>query len=148
MTPYPDGGFLLTLLIRTGGTYTAQKVLAEMERELMVNQLHQLQAENLLQQMGHSPDSEVRRSARAGKRLWHWYSEEGFFSRQAVDWQSALNLALTWNSGWGKSPPPPPLLLLHPALALVGGATHFLSFDPRAREVAHRAKLKILPAQL
>ena len=147
MTPYPDGGFLLTLLIRTGGTYIARKVLAEVERELMVNPLHQLQAENLLRQMEMSPDPELRRSARTGKRLLGWYTDEGFFSMQEINWGGAFNLALSWNSGW-KDVPPPPLLLLHPALAVASGATHFLSFDPRARVVARRAELKLLPARL
>jgi hypothetical protein len=64
----------------------------------------------------------------------------------AVDWESAFRLAITWN-GHGITPPPL-LLLLHPALAFSEGATHFMSFDPRSREIARAAGLRIQPKML
>ena len=64
-----------------------------------------------------------------------------------TDWDSAFRVAITWNNQQVATPPPF-LLLLHPALAFVAGATQFLSFDPRARDVARMAGMQVLPDKL
>ena len=147
MTPYLDGGFLLTLLILTDGTYVARDTLKNFGPPWRINRLHQLQVENLLQQLDRSNESERRLSGETGKRLWAYYFSEGILIHEDVEWESALKLAIGWNLTL-KGVPPPPLLLLHPAAGVVTGATHFLSFDPRSRAVAQAAKLKLLPAKL
>lgn len=147
MTPYPDGAFLLSLLIRTSESPQTHMVLREIAAPLLINQFHQLQAEHFLTKLAKSSAADLRKAGRTGKRLWPWYFAEGFFQQRQVDWESALQLAIKFNSGY-QGVPPPPLLLLHPALAVVMGATHFLSFDPRSRAVAEFAQLKLLPEKL
>lgn len=62
----------------------------------------------------------------------------------STDWDSAFRAALTWNHQ-NLDTPPPFLLLLHPALAEVAGATHFLSFDSRSRALAQSSGLALRP---
>jgi hypothetical protein len=147
MIPYLDAGFLLTLLINTEGSATAKAVLGDCRPPFAISLLHQLQAENLFLQLEKSGQAGRQRAAETGLRLWAWYFAEGFFELAEVDWAASLRLAITWNTT-SRMAPPPPLLLLHPALAAVSEATHFLSFDPRSRAVARRAGLKLLPGTL
>src|SRR5688572_15984639 len=113
MIPYPDAGFLLTLLIETDGSSTAQKVLRNCEPPFRINSLHQLQVENFLVQLEKAAQAQRRRTATTGVRLWRWYFTEGLFQLGDVDWPNAFRLAVTWNSQ-SRSAPAPPLLLLHP----------------------------------
>ena len=147
MIPYPDAGFLLTLLIETGGSSTAQKVLRDCDPPFRINSLHQLQVENLLLQLEKAPQEQRRRAGTTGARLWGWYFAEGLFQLSDVDWTNGFRLAITWNSE-SKAIPAAPLLLLHPALAVISDSTHFLSFDPRSRHVASQAGLQLLPERL
>ena len=68
---------------------------------------------------------------------------EGVLQITPADWDSAFRFAITWNGH--NTIPRPFLLLLHPALAMSDGATHFMSFDPRSREVARAVGLQVLP---
>jgi hypothetical protein len=54
---------------------------------------------------------------------------------------------IPWNDQ-SVHPPPSPLLILHPALASVASASHFLSLDPRSRAFAKAAGLKLFPEAL
>ena len=64
-----------------------------------------------------------------------------------MDWDAAaFRVALDWNRNNVFAPAP--LLIVHPALAKVSGATHFVSLDPRSRKVAKAGSLKLLPANL
>ncbi len=147
MIPYLDAGFLLTLLIHTDGSAIARTVLESCSPPFAISLLHQLQAENLFRQLGQSGEAGRQRAAETGQRLWAWYFAEGLFEPVEMDWVASFRLAITWNAAM-PTVPPPPLLLLHPALATVSEATHFLSFDPRSRAVALRAGLKLLPEKL
>lgn len=144
MIPYLDAGFLLTLLINTDRSPIAKTVLGECDPPYAISPLHQLQAENLFVQLERSGEMGRQRAAETGLRLWAWYFSEGLFELAEMDWTAALRLAITWNSG-SRIAPPPPLLLLHPALAVISEATHFLSFDPRSRGIALQAGMKLLP---
>src|SRR5256885_359667 len=146
MTAYLDAGFLLTILVRTSGTHISH-ALVRQEAPFTINLLHQLQAENFLELMKRSHNSQHQFSASGGERLWYQYLAEGIFELGSADWDTALRLAMSWNAEH-REPPPPPLLLLHPALALVAGATDFFSFDPRSRAVAKAAGLRLQPARL
>jgi hypothetical protein len=147
MIPYLDAGFLLTLLIHTEGSATAKAVLAKCSPPYSISFLHQLQAENLFVQLGKSGHADRQSAGKTALRLWGWFFAEGFFESAEPDWDTAFRLAITWNAALPAAPPPP-LLLLHPALAMVSGSTHFLSFDPRSRAIAQRAGLDLLPERL
>ena len=147
MIPYPDAGFLLTLLIETGGTSTAREVLPIAEPPFKLNALHQLQVENFLLQLEKASQAPRRRAGATGARLWRWYFAEELFELSEVNWAAAFELAITWSTR-SRSAPPPPLLILHPAIAAAAGSTHFLSFDPRSRVVASHLELKLLPEKL
>jgi hypothetical protein len=147
MQPYLDVGFLLTVLVRTDGAPAANRILRRLGAPFVVNFLHQLQVENLLVSCQKSAAPERQALGNEGFRTWRNYLSEGVFQLTPADWDSAFRLALTWNSQ-AVAEPHLPLLLLHPALAAVGGASHFLSFDPRSRAVARAAGLKVLPERL
>lgn len=147
MTAYVDAGFLLILLIRTPGSSLAQSVLRRTDAPFQLNFLHQLQTENLLARTQLSADPLEQAAGLEGQQLWRNYLAEGVFQISATDWDTALALAVKWNRQFTE-PPPLPLLIVHPALAAVAGATHFMSFDPRSRSLARAAGLKLLPARL
>jgi hypothetical protein len=147
MRAYLDAGFLLSALIHsTKGSPLANQILRAIEAPFPVNFLHQLQAENFLVSQQTAKERSRQAIGTEGLRLWRNYLAEGIFQLVPADWDSAFRLALTWNSQSGS--PPPFLLLLHPALALSEGATHFLSFDSRARDTARAAGLELLPEEL
>ncbi len=146
MSPYLDAGFLLTIFVKASGTSVAHGLLRQ-SAPFSINSLHQLQTENLLVSLRHSFDPNRQTVAVEGQRLWRNYLAEGVLGLVEADWNSALRLALSWNARYREAPPPP-LLLLHPALALVAGATDFFSFDPRSRAVAKAAGLRLQPARL
>jgi hypothetical protein len=147
MTAYLDAGFLLTLLIRTPGSLLAQNILGRLDAPFQLNFLHQLQAENLLARTQLSGDSIEEATGLEGQRLWRYHLAEGVFQVGPADWDTSLALAVKWNRQFTEAPPVP-LLILHPALAAVAGATHFMSFDPRSRSLAKAAGLKLLPDRL
>jgi len=146
MTPYLDGGFLLTLLVKTGGTATANRLLRG-QAPFDINFLHQLQAENLLIELQHAESTGRQVAGSEGMRLWRHYLSEGIFQLTPADWESGFRHAIQWNSQ-SVGAPALPLLILHPALAFTAGAREFLSFDPRSRAVAKAAGLRILPERL
>lgn len=147
MRAYLDAGFLLTSLIHTTkGSQTANQLLREWGAPFYLNFLHQIQVENLLVTLQKSSEAQRQLIGSEGQRLWRNYFSEGVLQLAPTDWDSAFRLAITWN---GHSAEPPPfLLLLHPALALSCGATHFMCFDPRSRNVARAIGLHILPEVL
>lgn len=147
MTPYLDSGFLITLLIKTPGSRAAREAVRRFQAPFHLNFLLQLQVENFLVRGQTEGTMEEQRAALEGNRLWRQYLDEGVFQLRGVDWETAFRVAITWNRSFTKKPPAP-LLLLHPALAAVSGASHFLSFDPRSRQAARAAGLRLLPESL
>ena len=147
MTPYLDSGFLLTLLVKTRGSRVANQLLRRIPGPVPLNFLHQLQAENLLVALQRSAEPARQYAGAEGQRFWKNYLAEGVFQLAPDDWDTAFRLASTWNSQCPDAPPPP-LLLLHPALALAAGATHFLGFDPRSRDVARAHGFNLLPERI
>jgi hypothetical protein len=109
-----------------------------------VNFLHQLQAENMLIRFQKDADPNLQISGNEGLRLWHHYLRESVFAMASADWESAFRNAITWNR-LCHGAPPSLWLFLHPALALTTGATHFCSFDPRTRAMAHTHGMRLLP---
>ena len=147
MQAYLDAGFLLTSLIQTTkGSSTANNLLRKCGAPFYLNFLHQLQLENFLVTLQRSADPARQLIGSEGQRLWRNYLSEGVLQLTPADWDAAFRLAITWNAHRGT--PPPFLLLLHPALAITGGSTHFMSFDPRSRQAARGAGLRILPESI
>lgn len=147
MTPYLDAGFLLAAILKTDGSPIAHRALRQFTAPFKLNFLHQLQAENLLVNCQKSNQPAKQELGNQGFRTWRNYLAEGVFQLIPADWDSAFRNALTWNEH-AVAAPPSPLLLLHPALASVLGASHFLSFDARSRAVAKAAGLKLMPESL
>jgi hypothetical protein len=88
-----------------------------------------------------------KRIAAGGSRLWRRYFAEAVFVIKEIDFSPAFRLGLRLNAA-AVAPVPTPALLLHPALAASGGATHFLSFDPRSRGLAPSLRVPVLPHHL
>jgi len=147
MIPYLDAGFLITLLIKTPGSRHAREALRRFQAPFLLNFLHQLQTENFLVRGQTEGTGDEQRAALEGNRLWRQYVDEGVFQFRSVDWETSYRMAITWNRAYTRKAPSP-LLILHPALAAVGGASHFLSFDPRSRQPAKAAGLRLLPEEL
>lgn len=148
MQAYLDAGFLLTAIIQTTrGSSVACQLMRELEAPFFLNYLHQLQIENLLVSLQKSSERNRQTIGNKGQLLWRNYFAEGVFQLAATDWDGGFRVAIARNTQHiGELAPF--LLLLHPALASVAGATHFLSFDPHSREVARSAGLTILPEAL
>jgi hypothetical protein len=147
MIPYLDAGCLITLIIKAPGSRHAREAIRRFQAPFVLNFLHQLQIENFLVRGQTEGGAAEQRAALEGNRLWRQYMDEGVFQVRSVDWETAFRVAITWNRGFTTTAPAP-LLLLHPALAAVTSATHFISFDPRSRRAAKAAGLHLLPGQL
>jgi hypothetical protein len=144
MIPYLDGGFLLVLLARSPGTQAASTVLRGIAPPVSINLLHQLQVENMLIRLQKNPDPNLQVNGNKGLQLWNHYMQEGVFAMASANWESAFRNAITWNR-LSHDAPPSLWLFLHPALALTLGTTHFCSFDPRTRIMAHMHGMRLLP---
>ncbi len=147
MRAYLDAGLLITTLLETDGSAEANQILQGSEAPFELTLLHQLQAEHLITRLLTSNDAQRQNAGGKASRLWQRYTAEGVFQIIEPDWQDAMRLAIAWTRRFTQEPPAP-LLVLHPALALLTGATHFASFDPRSRLLARRAGLKLLPSRL
>jgi hypothetical protein len=146
MTPYIDVGFLSTLLIKTPGRKLAWRNLQKFDPPHALNLLHHLQIENLLARCQLDADDGIKATGLEGARLWRFYAQEGVFQVRSAGWDAAFRAAISWTQTLTQDVPF--LLILHAALGAESGATHFLSFDPRARQFARRAGLKLLPESL
>jgi hypothetical protein len=146
MKPYLDAGFLLTLLVKTGGSEVAASILQTFNAPYELNLLQQLQAEAFLK-AGPRSHPRLASTFMQAEKTWFRHLEESIFVLADSDWGSALKLAIGWTEAV-QIVTPHPLLILHPALAVVEGYTHFLSFDPRAREFARRTTMTLLPHRL
>jgi hypothetical protein len=147
MRAYLDAGLLFTTLLETDGSAAANHILQAAEAPFELTLLHQLQAEHLITRLLTSKEAPRQSAGGKASRLWQRYTAEGVFQIIEPDWQDAIRLSIAWTRRETEEPPSP-LLVLHPCLALVNGATHFASFDPRSRLLAKRAGLKLLPLKL
>jgi hypothetical protein len=148
MKPFLDSGFLLTLLLPTSGSAKAWETVQNMEGPLHLATLQIFNAENRLQREMESADStpEIQGAAAAALQKFRWYLEQQVFQPVRLDYDIAVDLAFQWQRR--STVTLPALLLLWPALAVTMGATHFLGFDPRTRQLAGTAGLTILPRQI
>lgn len=110
--------------------------------------LQVLNTENRILRQIEAPESTANQRAMAANALQNlrWYLEQQVFVQLSLDYDIAIQLAAQWQKQAKQVLPA--LLLLWPALAATIGATHFLSFDPRTRQLAKVAGLKVLPDRL
>lgn len=148
MKPFLDSGFLLTLLFRTSGSPVAWEIAQRLEGPLLLGALQMFNTENRLQRQIEADDSTPAQRAVAASSLQRlrWYSEQQVFQIAPLDYEIAIHLANQWQKHSTRTLPA--LLLLWPAMAVTTGATHFLSFDPRTRQLAQIAGLQLLPKTL
>jgi hypothetical protein len=146
--PFLDSGFLLTLLVKTGGSPIAWEIARRLETSMYVSMLQIFTAENRLLRETQSLELTPTHRAMAENAVQslHWYLDQQVIRPIQVDYDAAIDLAYRWQRGARETLPA--LLLLWPALAVTLGANHFLSFDPRTRELARGAGIKLLPEQL
>jgi len=149
MRPFLDSGFLLTLLFETRGSPTAWRIARQLPGPLHLANLQRLNVENRLLREMESPQTNARQKAFATAALQHFrhYFDEQVFISMPIDYDLAIHLANQWQQRLTGATPPL-LLLLWPALAATSGSTHFLSFDPRCRQLAKSAGLAVLPESL
>lgn len=149
MKAFLDTGFLLSLILEMTGSRAGWQITRRLEGPLHLCHFQRFQIENRLLREIENPaakEAEHAGAAAALQNLKH-YLDEQFFQTMPIDYDIALHLAGQWQSQLqGRTPPA--LLLLWPALAVTAGATHFLSFDPRPRQLAQIAGLKLLPERL
>jgi hypothetical protein len=148
MKPFLDSGFLLTLLLKTTGSPKAWDMAKRLQGPLLLATLQIFNIENRLQREVESDESsDVQRAMAAnGLQNFRWYLEQQVFQPIRLDYDIAIDLARQWQKRTQETLPA--LLLLWPALAVTVGATEFLSFDPRTRQLAAAAGLKLMPAKL
>lgn len=147
MTPSFDLGFLLCMILKAPGREVAWDSAWQFRPPWPITSLHQFQVENgLARQLRHA-NEERRGVAALGWKRWKDLFSEGLLQVADIKWPLALEVATAWN--WQiRGEVPPANLVLHPAIALVSDATHFLSFDPRSRALAKQAQLALVPNTL
>jgi hypothetical protein len=150
MKPFLDSGFLLTLLFDTNGTQAAREISRRFEGPLWVGALQVFTTRNRLRREIQAVDATTSEGAMAATALRqpNWFIKEDVFQIGPLDYQEAIELATEWDAKNDSGLMVPALLLLWPAMAVTAGATDFLSFDPRTRELAQAAGLRILPERL
>lgn len=148
MKPFLDSGFLLTLLLTTSGSKKAWESSREVDGPLLLASFQVLSIENRFRRELEADDSTAAQRAHAANALQNfvWYLEQQVFRPVRLDYEIVFDLAYQWQRSSKKTPPT--LLLVWPAIAVTIGATHFLSFDPRTRQLAQTAGLKLLPQKL
>jgi hypothetical protein len=148
MKPFLDSGFLLTLLLKTSGSRKAWEISRKLDGPLLLSTLQVFSTENRLQREIESAESTPAEQAVAANALqnFKWYLEQQVFRSIRFDYDISIDLARQWQKRSKNTLPA--LTLLWPAFAVTIGATHFLSFDPRTRPIAHSSGLKILPENL
>jgi predicted deacetylase len=148
MKPFLDAGFLLTLLLKTSGSRRAWEVSREVEGPLLLSSFQVLSVINRFRRELEADDSTAAQRAHAANALQNftWYLEQQVFRTVRLDYEIAFDLAYQWQRHSKKTPTT--MLLLWPAIAVTTGATHFLSFDPRTRQLAQTAGLQVLPQKL
>lgn len=85
--------------------------------------------------------------AAAALQRFRNYLDEQIFAPDRIDPDIAIQLALRWQFELAGNTPQSNLLLW-PAMAVAGGAPHFLSFDPRTRNLAKSSGPKIVPERI
>ena len=148
MKPFLDSGFLLTLILKASGSPKAWELIRTMEGPLVLARLQIYNTENRLRREIEADDSTPAQRAMAAGALqnFRWYLDQQVFQSVPLDYEIAIDLAYQWQ---GRSRTTlPALLLLWPALAITSGATHFLSFDRRTRQLAQSAGLKLAPGKI
>lgn len=148
MKPFLDSGFLLTLLLKTSGSPKSWEIARRLEGPLSLPTFQIFTIDNRLQREIEARDSTPAQRAVAAHALqnFRWYLEQQVFRPIRLDYDIAIDLAYRWQKQSNITLPA--LLVLWPALASTVGATHFLSFDPRTRQLATDAGMKLLPEKL
>lgn len=148
MKNFLDTGFLLTLLFKTDGSKTAWEISRKLQDGLTLTAFQIFNTENSLLRQIESPESTDAQRAMAANALqnFRWYLEQQVFAPVSLDYDIAIQLASGWQQQ--RRHALPALLLLWPAMAATAGATTFLSFDPRTRQLAKAAGMKLLPEKL
>jgi hypothetical protein len=148
MKRFVDSGFLLTLLLNRSGSETAWRIVHRVESPLLVTSLQIYTIENRLQRELESIESSASDQAQAANALQNlrWLLDQQVLDPVRLDYNIAIDLALRWQRR--AQPTVQALLLLWPALAVTIGTDEFLSFDPRTRQFAVSAGLKVLPEKL
>jgi hypothetical protein len=150
MKPFVDTGFLLTLLLQTGGSDTAWEIARSLGSPLSIASFQVFNLENRFQRQIEAAESPEADRAVAADALqnFRWYLDQQVLQPTRLDYDIAIDLATAWQKHNQTGATIPALLLLWPALAATIGATDFLSFDPRTRQLAAAAGLKLWPEKL
>ena len=148
MKPFLDSGFLLTLLLKTSGSPKAWEIARRLDGPIPLATFQIFTIDNRLQREIEAKDSTPEQRAIAANALQNlrWYLDQQVFRPIRLDYDIAIDLAYRWQKQSNSTLPA--LLLMWPALAATIGATHFLSFDPRTRQLARASGLKALPEKL
>lgn len=148
MKPFLDSGFLLTLLLKTSGSPKAWEIARWLNGPFSLPTFQIFTIDNRLQREIEAADTTPVQRAIAANALQNlrWYLDQQVFRPIRLDYDIAIDVAYRWQKQ--SSSTLPALLLLWPALAVTVGATHFLSFDPRLRQLASAAGVKLLPERL
>jgi hypothetical protein len=150
MKPFADTGFILTLLLKTGGSDKAWEIAQRLDTPLWIASFQIFTIENRFQRQIDAEDSPAQDRAIAADALqnFRWYLDQQILQLIRLDYDIAIDLASAWQKHEPSAAGLPALLLLWPALAATIGATDFLSFDPRTRQLARAAGLKLWPEKI
>jgi predicted nucleic acid-binding protein len=144
VSAYVDTGFLVSLFLEETTSDTADRVLAELQKALIITPLSVLEFRNALNL------AIIRKRLAAEERdaVWQRFEEQrrgGVFEDRHVEMGELHRRALTLSDLYTPMHATRSLDLLHVAAALLLGAEAFLSFDERQRRVAAAEGLAVHP---
>lgn len=141
---YLDFPQLVSLVVKQRGSADMAKLLGNaVELPAIITRLHLLQLEALLNRMRHDSYFNAEGITESRRTLAYFQAEQ-VIKLVPVDYDHALMLA-TQLARDRHAPEVAPTQILHPCLALLSNASHFLGHEPHARYFAGVLGLRVPP---
>ena len=141
---YADSSFLMSLVMEDGNTGAAERFISRNPAVLSFNPLHRLEVRNGLRLRVHRGEIDKPARAAAIRRIEEAIAS-GRLAHAPLPWTDALRKAEQLSADHAERIGSRSADTLHVATALLAGATRFLSFDKRQRELAQAAGLEVKP---
>ena len=146
MTPedYADSSFLVSLFTEDTNSAAATRFMERNPDPLPFNPLHRLEVRNGIRLRVQRGEIDTDRRTAAFRQIEEDLAD-GLLVHSPLPWTDALRKAEHLSADHAERIGSRSADTLHVATALLAGATRFLSFDKRQRELAQAAGLEVKP---
>jgi predicted nucleic acid-binding protein len=146
MTPedYADSSFLVSLFTEDTNSAAATRFMERNPDPLPFNPLHRLEVRNGIRLRVQRGEIDTDRRTAAFRQIEEDLAD-GLLVHSPLPWTDALRKAEHLSADHAERIGNRSADTLHVAAALLAGATRFLSFDKRQRELAKAAGLEVKP---